>query len=93
MNALKHKTFLVTGASSGIGKALCIKLLQLGASVLGVSRKPSSLLPEISPIQADLSVPGEIDAMFGKLGRIDGLINSAGIAYASGISDGDPAEW
>lgn len=93
MNALKNKTFLVTGASSGIGKAVCEKLLQQGANVLGVSRQPSSLLQEISPIQADLSVPGDIDAMFGKLGHIDGLVNSAGIAYSSRISDGDPAEW
>jgi NADP-dependent 3-hydroxy acid dehydrogenase YdfG len=93
MNSLKDKTFLVTGASSGIGRALSEKLLQQGARVLGVSRQPSSLLPEISPIEADLTSPDDIARMFEGIGSIDGLINSAGIAYSSKISDGDPAEW
>ncbi|MBC7980355.1 MAG: SDR family NAD(P)-dependent oxidoreductase [Armatimonadetes bacterium] len=93
MIPLKGKTFLVTGASSGIGKALCELLLDHEANVLGVTRRPSALHPDISPIQADLTSREDISSIFLKLGKIDGLINCAGTAYLSRIIDGNPADW
>ena len=93
MVLLKGKTFLVTGASSGIGKALCELLLYHGADVLGVTRRPNALHPDVSPIQADLTSRQDISGIFHKLGKIDGLINCAGTAYLSRIVDGNPADW
>ncbi len=93
MISLKGKTFLVTGASSGIGESLCVQLLDQGAQVLGVTRRPNALHPDISPIEADLTSREEISAIFQKLGKIDGLINCAGTAYLSRIADGNPADW
>jgi len=93
MSSLKDKKFLVTGASSGIGKALSEQLLKQGAVVMGVSRRPSSLAHGVSPIEADLKCVDDISAMFEGIGQIDGLVNSAGIAYFSKIVDGDPADW
>lgn len=93
MISLKNQTFLVTGASSGIGAALCEQLLCQGANVLGVTRRPSAVHPDVSPIQADLTSREEISAIFHKLGKIDGLINCAGTAYLSRIVDGNPADW
>jgi NADP-dependent 3-hydroxy acid dehydrogenase YdfG len=93
MISLHGTTILVTGASSGIGKALCAKLVAEGANVLGVTRRPSALDPDVSPIQADLSKREEISAVFRGLGRIDALVNCAGVAYLSRIIDGNPADW
>ncbi len=93
MISLKGKTFLVTGASSGIGKALCELLLSHGADVLGVTRRPNAVHPDVSPIQADLTSRQDISGIFHKLGKIDGLINCAGTAYLSRIVDGNPADW
>lgn len=84
---------MVTGASSGIGCALCRLLYERGANVLGVTRRPSALPDFISPIQADLTRREDIAAVFNGLGRIDALVNSAGVAYLSRIIDGNPADW
>lgn len=89
----KGKTFLVTGASSGIGAALCDLLLSHGAVVLGVTRRPNVLHPDVSPIMADLTSRQDISGIFHRLGKIDGLINCAGTAYLSRIIDGNPADW
>lgn len=93
MPSLQGTTILVTGASSGIGRALCELLVNRGASVLGVTRRPAMLSEDVSPIVADLTQREDIAAIFHGLGRIDGLINCAGVAYMSRITDGNPADW
>lgn len=93
MVPLKGKTFLVTGASSGIGQALCEELLAQDANVLGVTRRPGALHPDVSPVKADLTQREDISAIFHKLGKIDGLVNCAGMAYLSRVIDGNPADW
>jgi NADP-dependent 3-hydroxy acid dehydrogenase YdfG len=93
MSRLGGKTVLVTGASSGIGRALAEKLVEHGAMVLGVSRNPSSLPAGIAGVQADLTRRDEIQAVFSDLGCIDALVNCAGVAYLSRIIDGNPTDW
>ena len=93
MTPLQGKTLLVTGASSGIGYALCDLLVERGANVLGVTRRPSVLSEDVSPIVADLTQRDQVSAIFQGLGKIDGLINCAGVAYLSRIIDGNPADW
>jgi NADP-dependent 3-hydroxy acid dehydrogenase YdfG len=93
MTSLQGKTLLVTGASSGIGQALCELLVERGANVLGVTRRPSSLSADVSPILADLTQREQVSSIFQGLGKIDGLVNCAGTAYLSRIIDGNPADW
>jgi 17beta-estradiol 17-dehydrogenase / 3beta-hydroxysteroid 3-dehydrogenase len=93
MTSLEGKTLLVTGASSGIGQALCDLLVERGANVLGVTRRPSALSENVSPILADLTQREQISSIFQGLGKIDGLVNCAGVAYLSRIIDGNPADW
>jgi len=93
MTPLNGKTLLVTGASSGIGQALCDLLVDRGANVLGVTRRPSLLSGNVSPIVADLTQRDQISTIFHDLGKIDGLVNCAGVAYLSRITDGNPADW
>ncbi|MES2475181.1 MAG: SDR family NAD(P)-dependent oxidoreductase [Verrucomicrobiota bacterium] len=90
---LQGKTLLVTGASSGVGQALCEMLVERGANVLGVTRRPAMLSENVSPIVADLSRHEQVHTVFHGLGKIDGLVNCAGVAYLSRITDGNPADW
>lgn len=102
MKGLNGKCVLVTGASSGIGRATAIRFAQEGCRVAVNYRSPQELpdaettLTEIRAanpsakailIQADISSEIEVLAMFpdciGKLGRLDILINNAGIQQAS----------
>jgi len=93
MNSLKGKTLLVTGASSGIGQALCEILIERGANVLGVTRRPATLSENVFPIAADLTQRDQIAGIFQNLGKIDALVNCAGVAYLSRIVDGNPTDW
>ena len=78
---MSMKKAVVTGASSGIGKAIALQLLQLGYSVLGVSRR----VPEIKDknfehIGCDLSNEREVLTLCTRLGKEELfiLINCAG---------------
>lgn len=93
MSVPQDRNILVTGASSGIGRALSEMLVARGANVLGVSRHPSSLPSGVVPLAADLTRREDIQALFQQIGRIDALVNSAGVAYLSRIIDGNPADW
>lgn len=93
MTPLQGKNVLVTGASSGIGQALCDLLVDRGANVLGVTRRPSALSPDVAPVVADLTRREDISGIFHGLGRLDAMVNCAGVAYLSRIIDGNPADW
>ena len=77
------KTAVVTGASSGIGKAISLRLLSLGYRVIGISRsvkKEDFLSENFTPLQADLS--DEVSTLLAcgtlKNESIHMLINCAG---------------
>ena len=88
-----NKTALVTGASSGIGRAISTQLLDAGATVLGLCRDTSKLPAGVQPIACDLSEPSQIDEVFASLSHLDILVNNAGLALLSRISDGSPTDW
>ena len=88
MNRLAGSTILVTGASSGIGRALAEMLIEQGAMVLGVSRRPATLPAGVAPIEADLTKREDIQEVFQHLGCIDALVNCAGVAYLWGRGPG-----
>ncbi len=93
MSNLTGITILVTGASSGIGRALARMLVERGATVLGVSRRAATLPEGVIPLEADLTKRQDIQEMFANLGQIAALVNCAGVAYQSRILDGNPADW
>ena len=79
------KVALVTGVSSGIGYATAKKLLENGIAVIGLSRSvPMGLSGEFTHVQGDLgeseSRQRYIDTAMEKYGRIDILVNVAGVA-------------
>lgn len=93
---LTGKNILVTGASRGIGRGITTGLAQSGATVAihynSNRQAAQTLADEIGAtaiFQADLSNTAEVTSLFEavieQLGRIDVLINNAGIAFSSPI--------
>jgi short-subunit dehydrogenase len=86
---------LVTGASSGIGRAFALRLGADGNDLVVVGRRADRLdelaaaLPRvrITPIVADLATPGGIDAVAAACGSVDMLVNNAGIAHYMAFAD------
>lgn len=74
---------LVTGGSAGIGRAVCVALLEQGAEVVSVSRTAGDLQhPRLRHVAADLSDIGALRPMLADLLRdtpIDILLNNAGV--------------
>ena len=87
------KTALVTGASSGIGKAIASTLLKEGMTVIGLCRTVDQLPDGVKPLACDLRDESAIEAAFESLKELDILVNSAGLAYLSRICDGNPSDW
>lgn len=98
-NFWQHKTVLVTGASSGIGKAAVDILVAEGAKVLAVARRADKLNDlaktspgNIIPLPADVGVPGAIDQALVAAGvtSMFAALHCAGTAYAHPLDHSDP---
>ncbi|MDA3901966.1 MAG: SDR family oxidoreductase [Desulfuromusa sp.] len=99
---LTGKTVLVTGASRGIGRAIALKLGQMGAAVVVNYMNSSAAAEEVVEqivadggkalaIQADMADPAAIEKLFdqaiGEFGQLDILINNAGVAIYKAIAE------
>lgn len=86
------RTLLVTGASSGIGRAIARQLLRDGHTVIGSSRDCSQFIvkhPNFSSIELDLSqlekIPAQLKALEKAFPTLDGVIFSAGYGQFGAI--------
>lgn len=102
MNTLKNKVVLVTGASRGIGAAIAKKLAGDGATVIinyaGSQEEAEQTVQVIKDnggqaiaLKADVSKANEVEALFdaaiARFGRIDVLVNNAGIMITKLLKD------
>ncbi len=86
--SLQGKRILITGASSGIGRATAIECSKMGASVYITARNIEKLQETASSclgenchiIQADLTKLEDIEKIVSEIPVLDGLVNNAGIA-------------
>jgi len=85
---LSGKTYLVTGASSGIGLEICKTINAMNGSFIAVARREDNLIALLeecnnaanSYVKADLSERADLDLIIGAIGKIDGIVHSAGVA-------------
>jgi NAD(P)-dependent dehydrogenase (short-subunit alcohol dehydrogenase family) len=92
------RSILVTGASSGIGRATVEALCASGASVVAAARNVNELarLAEetgCEPLMLDVSDEAAIDEAFASLDPFDGLVNCAGIALLERAVDTTAASF
>lgn len=98
---VESKVALVTGAARGIGRACCLALAEAGADIIAGLRdvnQDSGLIAELNemgvkslPVQMDVSDKKQIDSAVqagsDRFGKIEILVNNAGIAPANPIID------
>ena len=97
------KVWLITGCSTGFGRELATNALQEGNKVIVTARKTSDIkdiveaFPETAiAVQLDVTKPEEIkntvEQSVAKFGRIDVLVNNAGIGYFGAIEESEDEE-
>jgi NAD(P)-dependent dehydrogenase (short-subunit alcohol dehydrogenase family) len=104
----EEKIALVTGAGSGIGKAVALALAAQGYAVVLAGRRQDAIDAVASQaaehgvrtlaVATDISLPDQVDKLFAQVkntfGRLDVLFNNAGIfARAVSLEELTPQEW
>jgi len=91
------KTALVTGASSGIGRAAAQALARTGFTVFGTSRTPGAgSLHDVAMLACDVTEEASVAALVAEVlartGRIDALVNNAGLGLFGGAEESSAAQ-
>jgi len=100
---MSAKTAIVTGAARGIGLATTRLFLNEGRQVAMIDRdgdelmKVADKLKNVLPIICDVSQPDQVTAMMARvadeMGRVDALVNNAGVAAFEPLDKTDFAIW
>jgi NAD(P)-dependent dehydrogenase (short-subunit alcohol dehydrogenase family) len=106
MSRLAGKVAFITGAASGIGGACAERFAREGASIAGLDvqkppdaawRKVVESAPDAFFLEADVrdepAIERSVAAAVQRFGRIDVLVNAAGVTATGGVDNLDAAEW
>lgn len=96
---MKDRHILITGSSSGIGRATAQKLLEAGAVVYGIARNHEKFQPDTKrykPLTIDVTdlkvLPGQLSDLLATQPEIDGLISNAGYGSFEGLENFSPEQ-
>ncbi len=98
MNGADRKVAIVTGGSQGIGAGLVAGYRELGWAVVASARrmKPSDD-PDVVIVEGDIAEPGTagqiIDAALSRFGRVNTLVNNAGVFLSKPFTEYTPADY
>lgn len=99
---LKDKTVVITGASSGIGRAAALEMARRGANVVLGARRLEALEKtaaecralgvRATAVAADVTKPEDCARLVAEAGEVDVLVNNAGFAIFDAIAEAKPDE-
>lgn len=88
---------IVTGGASGLVAATAKRLSQAGAQVAVLDLHPDDAADGLFAVRTDVaddaSVRAAVDAVVAQFGRLDIVVNNAGIGTRGTVADNDDAEW
>ena len=88
MKNFKGKVIVVTGATSGIGRAAAAMFKERGGQVVCIARRPSDLFDSfVADVSDEEQVSAAIGRILQKYGRIDILVNNAGFGISGAVED------
>ncbi|MFC0306584.1 oxidoreductase [Rhizorhabdus histidinilytica] len=101
MNAMR--SWIITGCSTGIGRAIATHVLAIGDRAAVTARRPSDVADIVAAypdraiaLPLDVADPAQVTAAVtqaeARFGAIDVLVNNAGYGYVASIEEGDEAE-
>ncbi len=99
---LEGKVALITGASRGLGAGIADALREAGATVVGTSRDPESAaqvaeqlgsVPVVMDVIDVSSVQRGIERVASEFGRLDLLVNNAGLNIPQSVFEVDESSW
>src|SRR5260370_17688527 len=99
-SGLEKKTVVITGASSGIGRAAALEFARRGANLVIAARRPE-LLDEVAaachalgvecrPVVADVTLRADCEHLIDVAGKVDILVNNAGFAIFDPFESAKP---
>lgn len=100
---MDNRIWLITGISSGLGKALAQSVMESGDFVIGIFRKAAQVshfndqykdkgAAYQLDITQEVAIEKTVDSIISRFGRIDVLVNNAGVGFAGAVEETSMAE-